>query len=200
MARLIALDVGEARIGVAVSDTTGFLASPYTTIHVSRNEQQNWDTIQRLLEETEAEGIVIGLPISLDGQIHTQGQRVQSFAERLQQHISVPLTFWDERLSTVEAERLRAQSGGGKRQRQAGRARAQSKRRQRGHEIDALAATVILQEYLSQHPQTDRRNGEDPLPPLMPADMTDSNETMAISQVSSSTDFALDSITEDKSR
>jgi putative holliday junction resolvase len=150
MARLMALDVGEARIGVAVSDTTGFLASPYTTIHVSRNEQQNWDTIQRLLEETEAEGIIIGLPISLDGQIHTQGQKVQSFAERLRPHISVPLTFWDERFSTVEAERFRA--GGGKRQRQAGRGRAQSKRRQRGHEIDALAAAVILQEYLLHYP------------------------------------------------
>src|SRR5579864_4436344 len=106
MARLIALDVGEARIGVAVSDTTGFLASPYTTIHVSRNEQQNLDAIQQLLEETEAEGIIIGLPISLDGQIHAQGQKVQAFAERLRPHISVPLTFWDERFSTVEAERL----------------------------------------------------------------------------------------------
>jgi len=148
MARLMALDVGEARIGVALSDTTGFLASPYTTIHVSRNEQQNWDTIQRLLEETEAEGIVVGLPISLDGQIHAQGQKVQSFVARLQPHVSVPITFWDERLSTVEAERLRGQRAGGKRQRQAGRVRTQSKRRQRGHEIDALAATVILQEYL----------------------------------------------------
>jgi putative Holliday junction resolvase len=159
MARLMALDVGDARIGVAVSDPTGLLASPYTTIHVSRNEQQNWDTIQRLLEETEAEGIVIGLPISLDGQIHAQGRKVQSFAERLQPHISVPITFWDERLSTVEAERLRTgaspvptkqggRRGGEKPRRQAGRARTQSKRRQRGHEIDALAATVILQEYL----------------------------------------------------
>jgi putative holliday junction resolvase len=151
MARLMALDVGEARIGVAVSDTTGFLASPYTTIHVSRNEQQNWDAIQRLLEETEAEAIVIGLPISLDGQIHAQGQRVQSFAERLRPHVSVPLTFWDERFSTVEAERLRAGTVG-QRQRRAGRGRAQSKRRKQGHEIDALAATVILQEYLLHYP------------------------------------------------
>ena len=169
MARLMALDVGDARIGVAVSDPTGLLASPYTTIHVSRDEQQNWDAIRRLLEETEAEGIVIGLPISLDGKIHAQGQKVQSFAERLQPHISVPLTFWDERLSTVEAERLRTQvaghrqRAGGKRQGQAGRVRSQSKRRQRGHEIDALAATVILQEYLHhllQYPQTDRRDKE----------------------------------------
>jgi len=154
MARLMALDVGDARIGVAVCDPTGFLASPYTTIYVSQNEQRNWNTIQKLLEETEAEGIVIGLPISLDGQIHAQGQKIQSFAERLLPHISIPLTFWDERLSTVEAKRLRAHVAigsaprGGTRQRRAGANRVQSKRRQRGHEIDALAAAVILQEYL----------------------------------------------------
>lgn len=151
----MALDVGDARIGVAVCDPTGFLASPYTTIHVSRDEQQNWAAIQKLLEETGAEAIVIGLPVSLDGQIHAQGRKVQSFAQRLQPYISVPLIFWDERFSTVEAERLRALAGqpvSGKGQKRTGRGHAQSKRRQRGHEIDALAATVILQEYLSQHP------------------------------------------------
>ena len=152
MARLIALDVGDARIGVAICDPTGFLASPYTTLHVSRNEEQNWAAIQKLIEETGAEGIVIGLPISLDGQIHAQGKRIQNFAERLLPHISIPLTFWDERLSTVEAERLLGEGGKkpASRQKHSGRAPHQSKRRQRGHEIDALAATVILQAYLDQ--------------------------------------------------
>src|SRR5213082_3322900 len=109
MARLMALDVGEARIGVAVSDSSGILASPYTTLRVSRDEAQTWLAIQRLVSQTDAEGLVIGLPISLDGQIHGQGERVQAFAERLKQHITIPVTFWDERLSTVEAERLLAQ-------------------------------------------------------------------------------------------
>ena len=151
MARLMALDVGEARIGVALSDSTGVLASPYTTLHISRDEEQTWKAIQKVIDETEAEGLVVGLPISLDGQLHAQGQRVQSFAKRLQEHISVPLTLWDERLSTVEAQRLLAQRGqdeGGKRQRQGGQ-RIESKRRRHVHEIDALAATVILQDYLS---------------------------------------------------
>jgi putative Holliday junction resolvase len=154
MARLLALDVGEARIGVAVSDATGFLASPYTTLHVSRNEEQTRAAIQRLIEETEAEGVIVGLPISLDGQIHSQGQRVQSFAERLRPHLAVPLGFWDERLSTVEAERLLSQRGQGGRdrgarsQRRTGAQRTSTKRRQKGQEIDALAATVILQDYL----------------------------------------------------
>ena len=152
MARLLALDVGEARIGVAVCDATGFLASPYTTLHVSRNEEQTWAAIQRLIEETEAEGVVVGLPISLDGQIHAQGQRVLSFAERLRSHLAIPLSLWDERLSTVEAERLlseRKQSGekrGARSQRRTGAQR--TRRRQKGQEIDALAATVILQDYL----------------------------------------------------
>ena len=166
MTRLIALDVGEVRIGVAVSDSTGFLASPYTTLHVSRDEAQTWASIARLIDETGAEGLVIGLPISLDGQLHAQGQRVLAFAERLKEHVRVPVTFWDERLSTVEAQRLlaeRDQYAGGKGNRR-GRGGSQgdrrkqggarphhsqrSRRRQRGHEIDALAAAVILQEYL----------------------------------------------------
>ncbi len=157
MARLMALDVGEARIGVAVCDATGFLASPYTTLHVTRDEKQTWTAIQRLIEETEAEGLIVGLPISMDGQIHGQGQWVQAFVERLRPHIAaIPLTFWDERLSTVEARRLLAQRDypgedeweGRGRQRRTTRRRTQSKRRQRGQEIDAYAAAVILQDYL----------------------------------------------------
>src|SRR5581483_7107546 len=123
MTRLLALDVGDARIGVAVSDASGFLASPYTTLQVSRHEEQIWQAIQELIRETDAEGLVIGLPISLDGQIHDQGKKVQAFAQRLQPHISVPLIFWYERLSTVEAQRLLSQRGeheGGKRQRRTG--------------------------------------------------------------------------------
>ncbi len=157
MARLMALDVGEARIGVAVCDARGMLASPYTTLHVTRDEKQTWTAIQRLIEETEAEGLVVGLPVSMDGQIHGQGEWVQAFVERLRPHITVPITFWDERLSTVEARRLLAQKdapwddeqGGGRGgQRRATRRRTQTKRRQRGQEIDAYAAAVILQDYL----------------------------------------------------
>lgn len=154
MTRLLALDVGDARIGVAISDASGFLASPYTTLRVSRHEEQTWQAIQELIRETDAEGLVIGLPISLDGQIHAQGEKVQAFAQRLQPHISVPLIFWDERLSTVEAQRLLSQRGeheSGKRQRRTGQRRPQSKRRQRGQQIDALAAAVFLQDYLNSH-------------------------------------------------
>jgi putative pre-16S rRNA nuclease len=152
MARWLALDVGEARIGVAVSDATGFLASPYTTLHVTRDESQTWKAIQHLIEETETEGLVVGLPVSLDGEIHSQGKRVQAFTERLKEHITIPITFWDERLSTVEAERLlfdRGEAEPRKRyQNTGGRKHNQTKRRRKKQEVDALAATVILQEYL----------------------------------------------------
>lgn len=155
MARLMALDVGKVRIGVAICDSRGVLASPYTTLHISRNEEQTWKAIQQIIDETETEELIVGLPISLDGQLHAQGQQVQSFAQRLQEHISVPLTLWDERFSTVEAQRLLTQrelDEGEKRQKRGSRQRTQSKRRRRGHEIDALAATIILEDYLSQHP------------------------------------------------
>ncbi len=147
MTRLMALDVGSVRIGVAVSDATGFLASPYTTLRVSRDETQTWEAIQRLIRETEAQGLVVGLPISLDGQIHAQGAKVQAFVERLKQHITIPVTFWDERLSTVEAHRLRGEYEQGVRGGRSRPGRA-GKRKRKGHEIDALAAAVILQEYL----------------------------------------------------
>ena len=146
MTRCMSLDVGEARIGVALSDPGGFLASPYTTLRVSRDELQTLAAIQRLVNETEAEALVIGLPISLDGKIHAQGEHVQAFAERLRPHISIPITFWDERYSTVEAERLLA----GQDEKRARRRRAKRRDGRSGyhHSIDALAATVILQEYL----------------------------------------------------
>ncbi len=147
MTRLMALDVGSVRIGVALSDASGFLASPYTTLRVSRDETQIWEAIQRLIRETEAQGLVVGLPISLDGEIHAQGAKVQAFVERLKQHISIPVTFWDERLSTVEAHRLRGEY---RQEARGGRSRAGrgGRRKRKDQEIDALAAAVILQEYL----------------------------------------------------
>lgn len=152
MTRLIGLDIGEARIGVAISDATGLLASPYITLRTSQDETRTWTALQRLIEETEASGLVLGLPISLDGQLHAQGQRILAFAERLKQHIALPVTFWDERLSTVEAQRLVTERDllVGKKSGRAvhSRRQARAKRRQNGPGIDALAAAVILQEYL----------------------------------------------------
>lgn len=153
MPRLIALDVGEARIGVALSDASGLLASPYKTLRVTRDEAQTWAELQAIITETEAETLVVGLPVSLDGQIHAQGERILAFAERLKAHISLPVVFWDERLSTVEAERLLAERGQRPRERRqsAGNRGGHKRKRRASQGIDALAAAVILQEYLDQH-------------------------------------------------
>ncbi|MBX5448596.1 Holliday junction resolvase RuvX [Thermogemmatispora sp.] len=156
MARILALDVGEARIGVAISDASQILASPYTTLEVSGNEAQLWGALQRIIEENEAEALVVGLPVSLDGQIHQQGQRVLAFVERLKRHIKIPVDLWDERLSTVEAQRLlaeREQEARGRRSRRSGHQGGQGKKGRNRQGIDALAATLILQQYLNHRHQ-----------------------------------------------
>ncbi len=131
--RLIGLDVGEARIGVAVSDPTGTLASARTVL-ARRPEQAALLALQRLVEEEEAEAIIVGLPRSLSGELHGQAALVQDFAEQLRQQVSVPIHFWDERLSTVAAEREMRAAG--------------AKRGKRRSMIDAVAAAIILQSYL----------------------------------------------------
>jgi putative Holliday junction resolvase len=130
---VLALDVGQVRIGVAASDPEGLLASPRGMIR-RRSNAQTFEAIARVVGESGAERVVIGLPISLDGQLHDQARAVQAFGKRLAARLSVPVDYWDERLSTVTAaEALRA----------AGVAPARMRER-----IDAAAAAVILQDYL----------------------------------------------------
>ncbi len=131
--RLIGLDVGEARIGVAVSDPSGSLASARTVL-ARRPEQAALQAIARLVEDEEAEAIIVGLPRSLSGELHGQAALVQAFAEALRAQVSVPVHFWDERLSTVAAEREMRASG--------------ARREKRRAMIDAVAAAIILQSYL----------------------------------------------------
>lgn len=131
--RLIGLDVGEARIGVAVSDPTGTLASAREVL-ARRPEALALQAIIRLVEEEEAEAIIVGLPLSLSGELHGQAALVQEFADTLRKEVQVPVEFWDERLSTVAAEREMRAAG--------------TKRERRKAMIDAVAAAIILQSYL----------------------------------------------------
>ncbi|HEU4784664.1 MAG TPA: Holliday junction resolvase RuvX [Ktedonobacterales bacterium] len=135
---ILALDVGAKRIGVATSDELGMLASPRTVI-VRRSTQSALDEIVRLVQAEEATLVVVGLPISFDGALHSQAQTVRRFAERLRKMLdalSVPMVYADETLSTVVAEE---------------RLRAAGVRRERIRErVDAMAAAVILEEYLEQ--------------------------------------------------
>ncbi|MCS7260163.1 MAG: Holliday junction resolvase RuvX [Anaerolineae bacterium] len=127
---IIALDVGERRIGVAVSDPSGTLATPHGIIE-RRSRSQDFATIAELVRRLGAQRVIVGLPISLDGTIGPQARRVMRYAQALARALSVPIEMVDERYSTALAQALLSEAGR--------RTRAQ---------LDAAAAAVILQEYL----------------------------------------------------
>ncbi len=131
--RIVALDVGDKRIGIAISDLLGILASPLTTIR-RNSDNEALEAILRLADEQDAATIVVGLPVSLSGAYSQQTTSVAAFTRKLKSRSPVPVTTADERYSTIEAERLLNQS-------------KPTKARSRD-EIDAAAAAVILQSYL----------------------------------------------------
>jgi putative Holliday junction resolvase len=145
--RVLALDVGERRIGLAISDPDGRLAVPLETLE-RRDETADLRALADLVDREDVQMVVVGLPLSLDGSVGPQAARTQEFAARLAKAVSRPLETWDERLSTVAAERSLAGAGPSDR-RGRGRPgeRRASRRRPRGA-ADALAATIILQSFL----------------------------------------------------
>lgn len=131
--RVLALDVGEKRIGVAISDLSQTLARSLQVIQRS-SRQEDFAAVARLTEEYEVEKVVVGYPKSLDGMAGAQAERVERYAAGLAKALTVPVLLWDERFSTVSAERLMRETG----------LRGEKKR----EKIDAVAAAVILQDYL----------------------------------------------------
>ena len=137
--RILALDIGDRRIGVALSDPLGILATPLTTIERATPDADSAiDAILALAREHEAAEILVGIPYLMSGRIGAQARITLDFAQSLSQRTHIPVTHTDERLSSVQADRLLAQSGG---------ASTQSKGR-----TDAAAAAVILQAYLDAMP------------------------------------------------
>lgn len=137
MARLMALDLGEKRIGVAVTDVEQTMAFPerVLTRHSAKADRQ---ALASLVGELSVDRVVIGLPLSMEGDFGPNAQRAKSFGEYLGHVLTVPIEYQDERLTTVEAEeRLRV--GG----------LSAGKRKTR---IDAAAAAVILEDYMRGHP------------------------------------------------
>ena len=131
--RTMGLDIGEKRIGVALSDPDGLLAIPQTVIE-RVGGGADVEAILSLVQQHEVGRVVAGLPRSMNGSIGKQAQRVQEFLGVLSRSLDVPLDTWDERLSTVEAERLMVDAG--------------LKSSRRKGRRDALAAAIILQGYL----------------------------------------------------
>ena len=133
--RILALDVGEARIGLAVSDETGFLATPAEAIKRTDPESDARAVIAAA-ERMGAVRIVVGMPVSLNGTYGSQARRVQGFRRILVEATDLPVESWDERFSTVEAERRLRESGV-----EPSRDRAR---------LDSAAAAIILQSFLDQ--------------------------------------------------
>ncbi len=133
--RLLGLDVGTKTIGMALSDTTRIVATPLDTIRRTRFR----DDVHRLLSEIDRHGVggvVVGLPISLDGSEGPRAQGVRQFAKNLLAHRDLPLAFWDERLSTAAVEREMIA--------------ADLTRKRRAEIIDKVAAAYILQGLLDR--------------------------------------------------
>lgn len=132
MARALGLDLGSKRIGVALS--AGTLATPFEVVHRTGDRQRDHRAIAALVDEAEAEVVVVGLPLSMDGTVGPAAARALAEIEELSAALDVPVETWDERLSTVTAERaLRAQDLKGPARRKV---------------IDKVAASVILQAWL----------------------------------------------------
>ena len=134
--RLLGLDIGDVRIGVAVCDSLEIAAFPVGLVRRIGSLKRDVAAVAALATEQEAEGIVVGLPLSLDGSIGPQAQKTQGFARALANSLPVPIVFWDESLSSVDAEDLLIAQG-----------MSRAKRREK---IDQTAAALILESYL-QH-------------------------------------------------
>ena len=133
--KLLGLDVGTVRIGIATSDIMNILASPYD-VYKRRTPYLDSRYIVELAEEIGAEKIVFGLPLKLDGTEGTSAQMARELAEKVQTQTSLPIVFQDERLSTVSAERILIETG--------------NSRKSRKEKIDAVAASIILQNYIDK--------------------------------------------------
>lgn len=136
--RLMGLDVGDRRIGIALSDPLGLTAQGHSTLHRKSNDQV-LETICRLCDEYEVGKIVVGLPLNMNGSLGPRAQLVQEWAEQLGERSGLEIVFWDERLSTVSAQRVLLE--------------ADLSRKKRKGLVDKIAAVYILQGFLDRQSQ-----------------------------------------------
>ena len=142
--RILGLDVGERRIGVALSDPLGLTAQRLTVLERSGGHAADLDAVCALIDKHQVASVVVGLPLTMRGAHGPQAQRVSAFAQALRRQSAVPVQLVDERLTTVEGERALLATD--------------ASRRKRKQVIDQVAAQLILQHYL----ETQRAKGEQP--------------------------------------
>ena len=129
-ARLLGLDVGTKTIGMALSDVTRSVATPFDTIRRTKFTADAW-TIREVVEKNQVGALVIGFPLNLDGSEGPRAQSTRAFARNLAAHVAVPMVLWDERLSTAAVERHLIE--------------ADASRKRRAEVVDRMAAAYILQ-------------------------------------------------------
>ena len=134
--RVLGLDVGDRRIGVALSDALGVTAQPLTVM-TRGGLTQDLNAICALAAQHQAEAIVVGLPLTMRGEQGPQAKKVMAFAEALRRRLSISVQFIDERLTTVQGERALLETD--------------TPRRRRKQLIDQVAAQLILQQFLDVH-------------------------------------------------
>jgi len=134
--RALALDIGEKRIGIAISDSQQSIAQPLK-LYKRGSLSQDIDEVKKLIREHEVSRIVCGLPKNLDGSIGKKAEEIVEFARKLEEKTSVPVDLWDERFSTDEAHRIFDMH--------------EYKQKKRKPYIDMMAAQIILQGFLDAH-------------------------------------------------
>ncbi len=131
--RTLALDVGTKTIGIAVSDELGITANGITTIQ-RKSLKDDLHELDILIKEYKPGEIIVGVPYQMDGSVSERGQQILNFAEKIREAFSLPIVFWDESFSTVNAEKKLIEGN--------------MSRKKRKKVIDKIAAVFILQEYL----------------------------------------------------
>jgi putative Holliday junction resolvase len=133
--RTMGLDVGSKTVGVAISDELGWTAQGIETIKVDEEKGDlGFDRLKELIDAYQVDKIVVGLPKNMNNTIGPRGEASQSYAKKLEKEFSLPVVLWDERLSTMAAERVLLE--------------ADVSRKKRKKVIDKMAAVMILQSYL----------------------------------------------------
>ena len=143
--RILALDVGRRRIGLAISDPLGFTAQGLETLQ-RVNNRQDYDRLAHLAREKEVTLFVVGLPLHMSGDESRQAGYVREFADRLQRETDIPIAFWDERLTTVEAHRVLTAGG--------------LNLEKRKKAVDRMAAVLLLENFLMARSSGARSSAE----------------------------------------
>jgi putative holliday junction resolvase len=131
--RILALDVGRKRIGLAVTDELGITAQGIETLQRTRI-RDDLDALESIVQKWNIKLLLVGRPLHMSGRESRQSEYTQEFAERLEQRVGLPLVFWDERLTSAEAERMLRQAG--------------ASLNQKKKAVDRLAAVLLLESYL----------------------------------------------------